>query len=57
MSQRDTHERNGHKGICRCGHALSWHARGKECLACDSKTARYCACKRFEEAKSKGRVA
>lgn len=48
MGRLDKHAQNGHKELCKCGHSLSFHHKGKDCLAIvDSKKCAYCKCKEF----------
>lgn len=48
MGRVDKHERNGDKKPCKCGHPLSFHHNGKDCLVIvDAKRCQYCKCKEF----------
>ena len=49
MARIDTHERNGHTLMCRCGHPRSMHAHGKDCLSYDRSGRFNCRCKEFKE--------
>ena len=48
MPTKDKHEVGDHLKFCTCGHSLSEHVNGGDCLhVIDPKTAKYCKCKKF----------